>query len=103
MLARGEGRVVGAFGESAAAAALKPSAKLADSDVYDDVEEILGDDLKPSFVLSMPAILELVEATGEADAEFEKARPYLEAFGTVTSGGKSDGDRVESRTAVTLK
>lgn len=103
VLARGEGRVVAALGESAATAALKPSAKLADSEVFDDVGNILGDDLEPSFVLSMPAIVKLVDATGQTDAEFQEVRPYLEAFGTITAGGKSDGDRVESRTAVTLK
>ena len=31
----------------------------------------------------MPAVLELVEAAGEADEDFEKAKPYLEAFGVI--------------------
>jgi hypothetical protein len=103
VLARGEGRVVAAFGESAATAALKPNAKLGDGEVYGDAKDVLGDDFEPSFLLSMPAVIKLVEATGQADADFEKARPYLEAFGSVTSGGKAEDDRVESRIAVTLK
>lgn len=103
VFARGEGRVVVAFGEAAATAALSPDAKLADSELYGDAKDVLGDDLAPSFLLSMPAIIKLVDATGQADAEFEQARPYLEAFGSITAGGKVDGDRIESRTAVTLK
>ncbi len=103
VLARGEGRVVAAFGEAAATDALQPDAQLRDSDLYGDAEGVLGDDFAPSFLLSMPAVIKLVDATGQADAEFEEARPYLEAFGSVTSGGKAEDDRVESRIAVTLK
>ena len=103
VLARGEGQVVVAFGEEAAKEALPPDAKLGDSALYDDATGVLGDDFKPSFLLSMPAIIKLVDATGQTDAEFEQARPYLEAFGAITAGGKADGDRVESRIAVTLK
>jgi hypothetical protein len=103
VLARGEGRVVAAFGEEAAAAALSPSSKLGDSDTLGAAEGILGDDMKPAFVLSIADVIRLADATGGTDAEFDKARPYLEALGVVTSGGKSDGDRFESRIAVTLK
>jgi hypothetical protein len=103
VLARGNGHVVAAFGEAAATAALQPDAELGDGDLYGDAEDILGDDMEPAFLLSVPAVIALVDAIGEADPDFEEARPYLEAFGTVTSGGKTDGDRVESRLAVTLK
>jgi hypothetical protein len=103
VLARGEGRVVAALGEAAATAALQPDAKLGDADAYGDAEGVLGDGMEPAFLVSIPAVIELIDATGQADAEFEEARPYLEALGSVTSGGKADGDRVESRVAVTLK
>ena len=103
VLARGEGRVVLAYTADAAADALSPDAKLGDAPTYKAAEEVLGDDAAPSFVLSVPAILELVDAFGEADAEFEKARPYLEAFDTIASGGSVDDGTVHSRTAVTLK
>jgi len=103
VLARGEGRVVAAFGEEAAAAALSPSSKLGDSDAFGAAEKILGDDLEPAFVLSIADVIRLADATGGTDAEFDKARPYLEALGVVTSGGKAEGDRLESRVAVTLK
>ena len=92
-----------AYTADAAAAALAPDAKLGDAPSYDAAEEILGDDMAPSFVLSVPAIVELVEAFGEADHEFEQARPYLEAFETIATGGSVDDGTVRSRTAVTLK
>ena len=103
VIARGEGRVVAAFGEPAAAAALSPSAKLGDSDGFSAAREILGDDMDPAFLLSIADVIRVADATGGTDAEFDKARPYLEALGVVTSGGSTDGDRVQSRVAVTLK
>jgi hypothetical protein len=103
VLARGADRVVAAYGEEAAAAALSSDSRLADSDIYGAAEEALGDGLEPGFVLSFEDIVALADAVGETDAEFDKARPYLEALGVVTSGGKVDGDRLESRIAVTLK
>ncbi|HYI19778.1 MAG TPA: DUF3352 domain-containing protein, partial [Solirubrobacteraceae bacterium] len=80
VLARGEGRMVLAYTAAAAADALAGEGKLGDSEAYGEAEELLGDDMAPSFVLSLPAVIELVDAFGQADAEFEEARPYLEAF-----------------------
>ena len=102
ILARGEGRVVAAFGEQAAKDALSPSAKLGDSESFGDAKDVLGD-FSPSFVLAMDPIVKLVDATGDTDADWEQAKPYLAAIGVITSGGKADGDRVQSRVAVTLK
>jgi hypothetical protein len=103
VLARGSGRVVAAYGQEAAAAALSPDSKLSDGDGFGAAEEILGNGMEPSFLLSVADVIAFADATGETDAEFDKARPYLEALGVVTSGGEADGDRVRSRVAVTLK
>lgn len=103
VLARGEGRVVAALGEQAAEEALSPSAKLADSDLHGDAEEVLGDEFTPAFLLSVDTLVRLVETFGETDAEWAEVKPYLESIGVITSGGKADGDRVESRMAVSLK
>jgi len=103
VLARGDGKMVAAYSTAAAEDALSPDAKLGDSPTFKSAEAILGDDMNASFVLSMPAIIELVDAFGEADADFEEARPYLEAFETVVTGGSVDDGTVRSRTAVTLK
>jgi hypothetical protein len=103
ILARGNGRVVAAYGEQAASAALSPDAKLGDSEDFGAAEEMLGDGMEPSFLLSIADVIRLADALGETDARFDKARPYLETLGVVTTGGKADGDRIESRVAVTLK
>jgi hypothetical protein len=75
---------------------------LADSDTYGAAKSVLGD-VEPGFLLSMPAVLELVRSSGEADADFEKAEPYLEAFGVLAGGSSRDGDTARSRTAAELK
>jgi len=103
ILARGAGRVVAAYGEQAAIDALGSDARLGDSDAFSAAEGVLGDDMKPTFLLSLPDVFKLADAMGATDADFDKARPYLDALGLVTSGGKADGDRVQSRIAVTLK
>jgi hypothetical protein len=103
VLARGKGRVVAAYGEEAAAAALDPATKLGDSELYRDAKDALADGMEPGFLLSMPAVITLVDAIGEADADYADAKPYLESLGAVTTGGKVDGDTAKSRIAVTLK
>jgi hypothetical protein len=102
VLARGSGRVVAAYGEEAAKAALAPGSKLGDSELYGDAKAALGD-TEPSILLSMPGVITLVDAIGETDADWDAAKPYLEALGAITSGGSADGDKVKSRVAVTLK
>ena len=97
------GRVVVGFGEAATTAALEGDGGLGDSELYGDAKDVLGDDVSPSFLLSMPAVITLVDAMGETDPDFEEARPYLETLGSIASGGKTDGDRIESRVAVSLK
>jgi len=101
--ARSSDRVVIALGREAAAAALGGGEQLADSDAYATAESVLGDEVEPGFVLSMPAVLELVQSSGSADAEFEKAKPYLEAFGVLAGGSARDGDTVRSRFAAELR
>jgi Protein of unknown function (DUF3352) len=102
VLARGSGKVVAAYGEYAAKAALSSSQKLGDSELYGDAKDALGD-AEPSLLLSMPAIVTLVDAIGEADADWDKAKPYLESLNAIASGGKVDGDKAKSRFVVTLK
>jgi len=100
--ARSDSRVVIAYGRDAAADALGGGEKLADSETYDAAKSVLGD-VEPGFLLSMPAVLQLVEASGEDDPDFAKAKPYLEAFGVIAGGSSRDGDTARSRTAAQLK
>jgi hypothetical protein len=102
-IARSDDRVVIAYGRQAASAALSPDAKLADSESFGQAEDLLGDDFDLSVLLSMEPIVSLVESSGEADAEFEKARPYIEAFSLLASGTKIDDDRARSRFVAGLK
>ena len=102
ILARSSDRVVLGVGEAATAAALAPDQKLGDSALYAQGKEVL-DDFEPSFLLSMPALVKVIEATGEADADFAEAKPYLEAFSVIASGGTADDDELKSRAAAGLK
>jgi Protein of unknown function (DUF3352) len=101
--ARSDDRVVIALGRSAAEDALGGGDRLGESELFGAAKGVLGDDVEPGFLLSMPAVLELVRATGEADADFEKAEPYLEAFGVLAGGSGRDGDTARSRFAAELK
>jgi hypothetical protein len=103
VVAHGQGRVVVGYGVAAATAGLKGDGGLGGSEVYGDAKGVLGDDVSPSFLLSMPAVITLVDAMGQADADFEEARPYLDTLGSIATGGATDDDRVESRIAVSLK
>ena len=100
--ARSDDRVVIAFGRDAAADALGGGEKLGDSDTYAAAKSVLGD-VEPGFLVSVPAVLELIEAAGKADEDFAKAKPYLEGFGVIAGGSSRDGDTARSRTAAQLK
>ena len=101
--ARSEDRVVIAYGREAAADALSPADKLGDSDAYSEAKSVLGGDVEPGFLLSMPAVVELASAASGGDAEFEKAKPYLEAFSVLAGGSSRDGGTARSSFAAGLK
>ena len=101
--ALGKGRVVVTYGEAAAAAALEPKQKLADSETWNQARSALGDGVEPLFVLSMPAVVELAASSAGSDADFARAKPYLDAFSLVTGGGKADGGTLRSRFVAGLK
>ena len=101
--ALGGDRVVIGYGERAAADAFAPGEKLADSPAFAEAKSLLGDDIEPGFVLSMPAVVTLAQSMSGSDPDFAKAKPYLDAFSVIASGGKLDDDRAESRFAAGLK
>jgi hypothetical protein len=102
VLARSSERVVIAYGEDAAKEALSPSSRFGDSDVYNAAKDKLGD-VDPALIVSMPSIVKLVDASGSADAEFEQARPYLEAYDVIAYGFKGDDDGGLIRVVAGLK
>ena len=95
VLARGEKKVVVTYGQEAAVAALSPQSKLGDADVFEQAKDAL-EDLEPSLLVSMPAVVKLVDSSGSNDADWAKARPYLDAYDVIALGfeGNNNGGRV---------
>ena len=48
----------------------------------------------------MDPIVDLVESTGQDDADFQEAKPYLEAFDLFASGIESSGETETQRFVV---
>jgi hypothetical protein len=99
-----DGKVVLAYGDSAAADALDPGETLGDTQAYKDAEEALGGDYDLSFYLGFEPILALVDSTGAGDDEgWQKVKPYLEPLGAVVVGAQKDGDKVRTAFGVTVR
>ena len=101
ILARSDERVVVSYGVDAAKAALNPDGKLGDADIYHQAEDKLGMD--PAFVMSMPTVLSLVDASGQADADFQQVRPYLQPYDVIAYGAEAQGDGGRFRLVAGLK
>jgi hypothetical protein len=102
ILARSDDRVVLGVGEAATADALAPAEKLGDSELYGQAKDLL-EDVDPTLLLSMPDLVEAVDASGETDADWQKAKPYLDAFTVFASGGSFKDDELKSRAVAGLK
>jgi hypothetical protein len=103
VIARSAERVVLGLGETAAADALSSGSELADSPLYEDGKALLDGEGEPAFLLSVPDVLAAVEAAGDADADYAKAKPYLEAFSVIVSGGSFEDEELRTRAAAGLK
>jgi Protein of unknown function (DUF3352) len=102
VFARGSGLVVLTYGEAAAEAALGSDDRLGETDTYEEAQDLVG--MEPGFLVSMPEVLELAEATGAgSDADFTAARPYLEAFSVIAGGTIGDGDKFIGRLGAGLR
>jgi hypothetical protein len=99
-----EGRVVMAYGDTAARDALDPAETLSDTPAYGDAEAALGGDYAVSFYLAIAPVLELAQSAGAAsDEEFQQALPYLEPLGALVGGAREDGDKLRSAFGLTVK
>jgi hypothetical protein len=103
VIARSDQKVVGTYGLDAAKAALNPQSKLEDSDTWQAAKDALDDDMEPGMLVAMGPILKLVESSGEADADYEKAKPYLGPYDVFAIGTKASGDGGRVRFAAGLK
>lgn len=81
-----------AVSKSALDEALKPTKKLSDDDGYKAAVASLGDGVKPSFFLDFPKVSGLIGLAAGGDADYAKAKPYLDKITTIAAGGKRDGD-----------
>ena len=102
IIARTDDRVVLGVGKKATTDALAPASKLGDSELYQQGKAAL-DGYEPTLLVSMPDVIQVVEASGPTDADWAKAKPYLEAFTVIASGGELDGDELRSRSVAGLK
>jgi Protein of unknown function (DUF3352) len=103
VMARGEDKVVVTYGTEAAVDALSSDEQLGDSELYERTTELLGDDAEPSFLLSLPAVVKLVDSAGDPDPEWQKAKPYVETFDIVAIGGSTDGGDARMRFVAGLR
>jgi hypothetical protein len=103
ILARSEDRVVVGVGEAATADGLAPADRFGDSELYAQAKKALGGDFEPSILVSMPDLVKAIDASGEADADWTQAKPYLEAFSVIASGGTFKDDELKSRIVAGLK
>jgi hypothetical protein len=102
VFARGNGKVVIAYGSDAATAALTPADKLGDAELFAQAEDAL-EDIEPGFLLSMPAVIDVARSVSTTDAEYEKVKPYLEAYDVVAFGAEGGSGRAKLRVAAGLK
>ena len=98
-----DGKVVFAYGDAAASDAVSPADKLGDAADYTAARDSLGDYDVSFFLLTKP-ILDLVESTGTAtDADWQKAKPYLEPLNALVGGTSGDGDSLRSAVKLIVK
>ena len=98
-----DGKVVFAYGDSAAQDAFSPGQRLGDSADFSRAEDALGGDYNVSFYLAIEPILALADSAGAAsDAEWQEIKQYLEPLGALVGGAREDGDNLRSSFAVTV-
>ncbi len=98
-----DGKVVFAYGDAAAADAVNPANKLGDSPDYTAAADSLGG-YDISFFLLMQPILDLVDSTAtKNDADWQKAKPYLEPLNALVGGTSGDGDTLRSAVKLIVK
>ena len=92
-----------AFGDEAAADAVESGEPLGDSADYSQAADSLGD-YDVSFYLAVAPMLQLVDSTSAAaDADWQKAKPYLEPLDALVGGTSGDGDGLKSAFKLIVK
>ena len=100
----GDRFVVAVGGKDVLAQAISPAQQLGSAPAFTAAAGKLGNGLRPSLYLDFTQVAKLIESFAGTDASFQKAKPYLDAFGAVVAGAKSEGSGVtRSRFVVTLR
>jgi Protein of unknown function (DUF3352) len=90
------GRVVLSYGDAAAEDAVDPGEKLGDDPDFTSARDSLGD-YEVSMYVQMQPIFDLVDSTEAAnDADWQKAKPYLEPLSALVAGTSGEGDDLKS-------
>jgi uncharacterized protein DUF3352 len=98
-----QGKVVVAYGNAAARDALKPRSTLGDDPDFGSASKALGGGFSVSTFVAVKPILALAESLGaSSDADYQRAKSYLEPFGALVGGTRKRGDKVDSRLRVTV-
>ena len=99
-----DGRVVFAYGDAAARDALSAEGRLGDSPDFTAAVDSLGDDLDASVFVLVEPILQLAENSGAADdADWQRAKPYLEPLSALIGGTSGEGDELTSAIKLIVK
>ena len=88
-------RVVLAYGDAAAEDALDPAQRLGDSAEFAEAAKSL-DGYAVSFYLAAAPVLELADSAAGGDADWQRARPYLEPLKALVGGTAGDDDELHS-------
>ena len=97
------GKLVFAYGDAAAKAAVDPADTLGDSPDFSSVKDSLGD-YDVSFYVLVKPILDLVDSTeAGSDADWQDAKPYLEPLNALVGGTSGSGDDVKSAFKIVVK
>jgi hypothetical protein len=97
------GRVVFAYGDAAARDAIDPGDKLGDAPDFAAARDSLGG-YNISFYVLMQPIFDLVESSGAAtDADWQRAKPYLEPLSALVAGTSGEGDDLKSAAKLVVK
>jgi hypothetical protein len=92
-----------AYGDAAATDATDAGEQLGDDSDFTATRDSLGD-YNVSFYLQMQPIFDLVESTGAAtDADWQRAKPYLEPLSALVAGTSGDGDDLKSAFKLIVK
>jgi Protein of unknown function (DUF3352) len=98
-----DGLVVFAYGDAAAKDATDAGAKLGDDSDFKATRDSLGD-YEVAFYMQMQPIFDLVDSTEAAnDADWQRAKPYLEPLSALVGGSSGDGDSLKSAFKLVVK